>query len=305
MLAPDTHESVASGADLAALEQQLDVVPMVERFFDLRGGDGVPLAHVVHRGIREHHTPSERVVGLVALHHDHLVIRVLLLHQEREVQARGSTTDADDFHGFGPCKNCFRTKLFSFQQFARIRSNPDQSNFSNRNTMAINRQEASAQATAERPGREAGLSHEDHQAVRLWLRLLTCSTQIEQTIRGNLQAQFGTTLSRFDYLAQLSRFPEGLRMKTLSEYLMVTGGNVTGLTDQLVGEGWVERVADENDRRSMTVRLTKQGVKQFNTMAAEHELWLEQLFAPFGASRAKALFEQLGQLREVLDRSCG
>lgn len=170
--------------------------------------------------------------------------------------------------------------------------------------MAINRQEASAQATAERPGREAGLSHEDHQAVRLWLRLLTCSTQIEQTIRGNLQAQFGTTLSRFDYLAQLSRFPEGLRMKTLSEYLMVTGGNVTGLTDQLVGEGWVERVADENDRRSMTVRLTKQGVKQFNTMAAEHELWLEQLFAPFGASRAKALFEQLGQLREVLDRNC-
>ena len=171
--------------------------------------------------------------------------------------------------------------------------------------MAINRQAASAQATAERPGREAGLSHEDHQAVRLWLRLLTCSTQIEQTIRGNLQTQFGTTLSRFDYLAQLSRFPEGLRMKTLSEYLMVTGGNVTGLTDQLVGEGWVERVADENDRRSMTVRLTKQGVKQFNTMAAEHELWLEQLFAPFGASRAKALFEQLGQLREVLDRSCG
>ena len=171
--------------------------------------------------------------------------------------------------------------------------------------MAINRQEASAQVTAERPGREAGLSHEDHQAVRLWLRLLTCSTQIEQTIRGNLQTQFGTTLSRFDYLAQLSRFPEGLRMKTLSEYLMVTGGNVTGLTDQLVGEGWVERVADENDRRSMTVRLTKQGIKQFNTMAAEHELWLEQLFAPFGASRAKALFEQLGQLREVLDRSCG
>ena len=171
--------------------------------------------------------------------------------------------------------------------------------------MAINRQEASAQVTAERPGREAGLSHEDHQAVRLWLRLLTCSTQIEQTIRGNLQTQFGTTLSRFDYLAQLSRFPEGLRMKTLSEYLMVTGGNVTGLTDQLVGEGWVERVADANDRRSMTVRLTKEGVKQFNTMAAEHELWLEQLFAPFGASRAKALFEQLGQLREVLDRSCG
>ena len=155
---------------------------------------------------------------------------------------------------------------------------------------------------SERPGREAGLSHEDHQAVRLWLRLLTCSTHIEQTIRSQLQAQFGTTLSRFDYLAQLSRFPQGLRMKTLSEYLMVTGGNVTGLTDQLVAEGWVERIADEADRRSMIVRLTSAGEQHFNTMAAAHEQWLEQLFAPFGAKRATELFEQLGQLRAVLDQ---
>ena len=114
---------------------------------------------------------------------------------------------------------------------------------------------------AEALGREAGLSHEDHQAVRLWLRLLTCSTQIEQVIRTQLRNQFGTTLPRFDYLAQLSRFPKGLRMKTLSEYLMVTGGNVTGLTDQLVAEGWVERVADEEDRRSMIVRLTRDGAQ--------------------------------------------
>lgn len=169
--------------------------------------------------------------------------------------------------------------------------------------MALSPRDTPAPAIADRPGREAGLSHDDHQAVRLWLRLLTCSTQIEQTIRSHLQAQFGTTLSRFDYLAQLSRFPEGLRMKTLSEYLMVTGGNVTGLTDQLVAEGWVERVADPNDRRSMIVRLTPRGVRQFDTMAAEHEKWLEQLFAPLGAAGARELYAQLGQLREVLDRA--
>ncbi|MBF5007565.1 MarR family winged helix-turn-helix transcriptional regulator [Diaphorobacter caeni] len=155
---------------------------------------------------------------------------------------------------------------------------------------------------SDRPGREAGLSHDDHQAVRLWLRLLTCSTQIEQTIRSHLQAQFGTTLSRFDYMAQLSRFPEGLRMKTLSEYLMVTGGNVTGLTDQLVAEGWVERVVDEGDRRSMFVRLTASGQQQFDRMATEHERWLEQLFAPLGGTHAKALYDQLGELRRVLDQ---
>ena len=154
-------------------------------------------------------------------------------------------------------------------------------------------------------GREAGLSHNEHQAVRLWLRLLTCSTQIEQVIRSQLRTEFGTTLPRFDYLAQLSRFPKGLRMKTLSEYLMVTGGNVTGLTDQLEAEGWVERVADEEDRRSMTVRLTRAGKKQFKTMAAAHEQWLEQLLAPLGQEQAQSLYEQLGQLRLVLSPADG
>lgn len=152
----------------------------------------------------------------------------------------------------------------------------------------------------EAPGREAGLSHEDHQAVRLWLRLLTCSTQIEQVIRSRLRTQFATTLPRFDYLAQLGRFPQGLRMSTLSEYLMVTGGSITGLTDQLVAEGWVERVADGEDRRAMIVRLTRRGKKQFSAMAQAHEQWLEQLLAPLGTSAARDLYAQLGRLRQVL-----
>ncbi|MDL5038704.1 MarR family transcriptional regulator [Comamonas sp. Y6] len=155
-------------------------------------------------------------------------------------------------------------------------------------------------AQPEALGREAGLSHDEHQAVRLWLRLLTCSTQIEQVIRTQLRNEFGTTLPRFDYLAQLSRFPKGLRMKTLSEYLMVTGGNVTGLTDQLEAEGWVERVADEEDRRSMIVRLTRAGKKQFKAMAVAHERWLEQLLGPLGQDNAQDLYEQLGKLRLVL-----
>ncbi|PWB17941.1 MarR family transcriptional regulator [Comamonas sp. JNW] len=149
-------------------------------------------------------------------------------------------------------------------------------------------------------GREAGLAHDEHQAVRLWLRLMTCSTQIEQVIRSKLRTQFATTLPRFDYLAQLSRFPKGLRMKTLSEYLMVTGGNITGLTDQLVAEGWVERVADDEDRRSMTVRLTRSGKKQFSAMAKAHEQWLEHLLAPLGADAARELYEQLGVLRQIV-----
>ena len=151
-------------------------------------------------------------------------------------------------------------------------------------------------------GREAGVSARDHQAVRLWLRLLACSTQIEQHIRAQLRTQFATTLPRFDYLAQLDRHPQGLRMKSLSSHLMVTGGNVTGLTDQLVVEGWVERLEDPEDRRAMIVRMTPAGRDWFAQMAVEHERWLVDAFRGLGARDMAQLHALLGSLRQSLAR---
>ena len=146
-------------------------------------------------------------------------------------------------------------------------------------------------------GPEARAQSSDHKAVRLWLRLLSCSTQIEQEIRARLRERFATTLPRFDYLAQLERHPGGLRMNALSRYLMVTGGNVTGLTDQLVAEGHVERVPDPTDRRSMLVRLTRAGRTHFLRMAQKHESWLVEMFDGFEPTHADALYELLGRLR--------
>lgn len=147
-------------------------------------------------------------------------------------------------------------------------------------------------------GREAGISPSDHQAIRLWLRLLACSTQIEQSIRSLLRSQFGTTLARFDYLAQLRRYPQGLRMSALSSHLMVTGANVTGLTDQLVVEGWVERSSDLSDRRALIVRITPAGQAWFDRMAVEHEKWLVRLFGGLNGSEMAQLHDLLGRLRK-------
>ncbi len=146
-------------------------------------------------------------------------------------------------------------------------------------------------------GLEARAQADDHLDTKVWLRLLACSTQIEQQIRQRLRSRFGTTLSRFDYLAQLERHPEGLRMNLLSRYLMVTGGNVTGLTDQLVKEGLVRRLDDPDDRRSYRVQLTATGREQFAEMAAAHEAWLAELFKGLPIADKHALYAQLGQLR--------
>src|SRR3970040_2778484 len=100
-----------------------------------------------------------------------------------------------------------------------------------------------------------------HRALRLWLRLLTCSQLIERHVRSRLRERFGITLPRFDLGARLERHPQGLKMNELSRLLMVTGGNVTGVVDQLVKEGLVERVDDAADRRAWRVRLPRAGAK--------------------------------------------
>jgi DNA-binding MarR family transcriptional regulator len=141
---------------------------------------------------------------------------------------------------------------------------------------------------------------DDHMALRLWLRLLACTNLIEAPLRTRLRERFDGSLPRFDLMAQLDRHPQGLKMRELSRRLMVTGGNVTGLTDRLVGEGLVERRIDPADRRAQTVRLTAAGQRHFRTMAAEHEAWVAGLFSGLAPARQALLFELLGELKKSL-----
>ncbi len=149
-------------------------------------------------------------------------------------------------------------------------------------------------------GLEGRMSAGDHQSLRLWLRLLSCSTDIETQIRQRLRSRFGMTLARFDYLAQLHRHPQGLRMNVLSRYLMVTGGNVTGLTDELEKDGFVAREADPDDRRSWRVALTAKGRKAFEKIASVHEGWVVALFDGISDDDRRQLYELLGRLRVQL-----
>jgi DNA-binding MarR family transcriptional regulator len=145
---------------------------------------------------------------------------------------------------------------------------------------------------------EARAHQDHHEALRLWLRLLTCTQLIEKRIRSGLRAQFDTTLPRFDLMAQLERHPEGLKMKELSHRLMVTGGNVTGITDQLVQEGLVERLPVVDDRRAFRVRLTPVGRAAFAAMAQAHEAWIVQAFAGLSSRDVQQLYQLLGKVKQ-------
>lgn len=145
---------------------------------------------------------------------------------------------------------------------------------------------------------EARIHSEHPEALRLWLRLLTCAQLVEKRVRTQLRDEFDTTLPRFDLMAQLERAPEGLKMNELSRRLMVTGGNVTAITDQLVGEGLVERVDVLGDRRAWRVRLTVRGRRQFRQMASAHEAWIVDALSALSSRELGTLHKLLGKVKQ-------
>jgi len=147
---------------------------------------------------------------------------------------------------------------------------------------------------------ESRLSQDHHASLRLWMRLFTCTLLIERNVRSKLRDEFAISLPRFDLMAQLERNPRGLRMRELSERLMVTGGNVTGITDQLVAEGLVERRPIPEDRRAFSVRLTAKGKRAFDAMATAHERWLIELLAGLSDNDRNRLYALLGRVKQTV-----
>ena len=121
---------------------------------------------------------------------------------------------------------------------------------------------------------------------------------IERVVRSRLRERFATTLPRFDLMAQLERHAEGLKMNELSRRLMVTGGNVTAIVDQLEKEGLVERLDEPADRRAFRIRLTRSGEKSFAEMAGEHEEWIVGMLSGLSRREQDELLRLLAKAKQ-------
>jgi DNA-binding MarR family transcriptional regulator len=137
--------------------------------------------------------------------------------------------------------------------------------------------------------------------LKLWLRMLSCTVRVENSIRSRLRTTFGITLPRFDLMAQLERHPEGLRMGELSKRMMVTGGNITGIADQLEREELVVRVPDPLDGRAYMLKLTPRGRTVFVEMAAVHQAWMADLFRDISPGDKSDMIALLDTMKKHLN----
>nr|WP_046863964.1 MarR family transcriptional regulator [Microvirga massiliensis] len=141
--------------------------------------------------------------------------------------------------------------------------------------------------------------------LRLWLRLLTCTSLIESEVRRRLRERFDVTLPRFDLMAQLDRAPQGMTLSDLSRRMMVSNGNLTGLVDRLVSSGHLDRRTSEVDRRAQVIRLTDLGRSEFRAMATEHESWIAAMFADLSRLERDDLMLLLGKTKGSARRAAG
>ena len=103
-------------------------------------------------------------------------------------------------------------------------------------------------------------------------------------------------------MAQLERYPDGLRMGELSKRMMVTGGNITGITDQLEQEKLVVRVVDPKDRRVVQRQADagRAGAPS-TTWRAVHEGWIAELLHGVTPDDKTQLIDLLSQMKQQLN----
>ena len=91
-------------------------------------------------------------------------------------------------------------------------------------------------------------------------RLQRVSQHLSQEM-GKTFARHGLTGPGFDVLATLLRSgpPHALAPKELLATMMITSGTMTNRIDQLEKAGFVARIQDKDDRRSVRISLTEDG----------------------------------------------
>jgi DNA-binding MarR family transcriptional regulator len=133
--------------------------------------------------------------------------------------------------------------------------------------------------------------------VLTWVHLLRIHQQVQKCEVAHL-AKYNLTLPQFDVLAQLLR-EEGITQQTLADRLYVTKGNVCGLMDRMVEQGWVERAADPEDRRAHKIQLTPKGRQLIETVLPAHRQLLVSKIGRLSPTKVR----QLQSLLSELDRS--
>lgn len=130
-----------------------------------------------------------------------------------------------------------------------------------------------------------------------WRTFLRAHARVVRALEQELQVEQDLALTDYDVLVQLAAADERrLRMSELADRLLLSRSGVTRLVDRLAGEGLVERVMCESDRRGQWASLTDAGYARLREASPTHLRGVAEHFLDrFGA-------DELASLERMLER---
>ncbi len=100
----------------------------------------------------------------------------------------------------------------------------------------------------------------DHELILAFGRLQGAASRLEYILGRALESECGISHLEFEVLLILGRASgRGLSMRSIAQEQVLSTGGATRLVDRLEASGLVERVLDQDDRRSWLVQLTRAG----------------------------------------------
>jgi DNA-binding MarR family transcriptional regulator len=162
--------------------------------------------------------------------------------------------------------------------------------------MSATRRVRARPARAERDSLPRG---DGHLALSVWVRLLKAHGLLLREVRRRVPERL--TLPQFDVLAQIHRKPEGMMPRQLTQELLVTAGNLTGIVDRLVRLGFAERRPVPEDRRAVRICLTGRGRRLMQRAIPRHSRDLEAMLGRVPAADLTRLRHLLGRVSRALE----
>jgi len=109
---------------------------------------------------------------------------------------------------------------------------------------------------------------------------------------------YGITRAGFNVLRILSRSDEkACKQNEISQLMLVSRANITGLVDSLFRKGLVDRINDPKDRRINMIKILPKGEKLLEDLLPEYYKHMHEICSVFTAKEKEIFNELLTRLR--------
>ncbi len=132
-------------------------------------------------------------------------------------------------------------------------------------------------------------------ALSSWVKLARAYSTIYKKAQENIRS-YGLTLPQLAVIEAIGHLGP-LKVGEICEKMLVSGGNMTLVLDNLEKLNFVERRPSKKDRRSIEVKLTPKGKRVFNKYFVKHADYITDLFSVLSIKEQKqlaALLKKLG-----------